>query len=383
VSLDPVTIPDLYPAAPNGSAARRSWPARRASRNGLRLAIAAPYVALAFKAHAGGFSDDANATLRAHAGTIHWGSSDLSFLGKLYPPLPTGVAALLPSTIALAVLGALGAGVIIEALGARLRDRGMSWPALLALLFTFGASPAFALTATTDLRAFMALTFLALALEGFLRFAFAGHTHGGFQAGLAIGLAALCDPTAIVCAFGFALAAPLVARARFRHEQAAGRATAAVLLFPTVAGLLGWTFLCRRFDGTAFGWLHDAAPDLGFGHGVLTQLGDVTRALGRPLLFSPVFMLAVLLLVLRRRYLMAIGTAMPLGCVWLAGFVGMQFKPLWTPVLLGIVGVVALPRRPGRTMTTIIVLVAGTGLALKWSLVSSSAVLAWQHALLH
>ncbi|MCW2539912.1 MAG: hypothetical protein JWN95_1637 [Frankiales bacterium] len=361
----------------------RSWPGSSAARNALRLAIAAPFVLLAFKAHAGGFNDHTNASLRQHARAIHWGSSDLSFLGQLYPPLPTGVAGLLPSTFALAVLGALGAGVIIEALGARLRARGMSWPALLALLISFGASPSFALTATTDLRAFMALTFLALALEGFLRFAFAGQTHGGFQAGLAIGFAALCDPIAIVCAFGFALAAPLIARTRFRDEKAAGRATAGVLLFPTVAGVLGWTFLCWRFNGSAIGWLHDAAPELGFGHGVLTQMDTATRALGRPLLFSPVFVLALLLLVYRRRYLMAIGTALPLGCVWVAGWVGMQFHPQWTSVLLGVVGVVALPRRPGRTMTALIVLVAGTGLLLKWTLASSPLVLAWQHALLH
>ena len=209
-----------------------------------------------------------------------------------------------------------------------------------------GASPSFALTATTNLAAFMALLFLALALDGFLRFVFLGQTHGGFQAGLTIGIAGLCDPTAVIFAIGFAAAAPLIARSRYRGQRHAGRATAAVLLFPTLAGIAGWIFLCWRFTGSPLGWLRTAAPGLWSDGGSFHALSTALTQSFKPVLLTPIFVLAVVLLLVARRPLQAAGICLPLVAVILAKWVGLSFSGLSIAVVVGIVGVVSLPAAP-------------------------------------
>jgi hypothetical protein len=298
----------------------------------------------------------------------------------VYPPLPTAVASLLPNAMALGILGALAAGGMVEAIAARLATHGYSLPAVLTLLVAFGGSPSFAFTATTDLAAFMALTFLVLSLDGFMRFVFRGQTHGGFQAGLAIGAAGLCTPAAVVCAVGFAAAAPLVARHRYRGERAAS-ATAAVLLFPTVAGVLSWIFLCWRFTGSPFGWLREAAPMLWSGAGSVHQLRAALSGVGLPLLMTPIFITAVVILIARRRLVAAMGIFLPMACVVVALWIGLPFPRTSVAVVLGVVGLVSLPSRPPKRLLAIIVAVAVAGVAAKWGYAASGTVRAWEHAL--
>ena len=354
------------------------WPITLRWRNSLRLLFALPYVAIAIRAHQRGFLDGANAALDHSAGQIRWGSANLSFIGHITPPLPIALAGLLPGSLGLALVGALAAGVVLEAIGARLAERYLPLPVAALVLIGFGGSPSFAFTATTDLRSFMALTFLALAIDGFLRFALKAETHGGFQAGLALGLASLCDPVAIVCAIGFAAAAPLIARSRFRGEPAVGRATAAVLLFPTVAGCIGWSFLCWRFSGNGLDWLHLEAPTLGFHNGPWYQLSHAVTGLERPVLLTPIYLLALVILIARRHPAIAAGITLPLACAVIAQTIGLQFSGLWLAVLLGVVGAMSLPRRPGPWLVTAIVAAALAGPALKWALVTNPALLHWQ-----
>jgi hypothetical protein len=291
------------------------------------------------------------------------------------------VAALLPNAMALGILGGLAAGGILEALAARLAAQGNSIPVVLVLVAAFGGSPSFALTATTDLAVFMGLTCLVLSLDGFMRFVFQGQTHGGFQAGLAIGVAGLCTPAAVICALGFAVAAPLVARTRYRGERAA-RATAAVLLFPTVAGVLGWIFLCWRFTGSPLGWLRNAAPVLWHGAGSGPQVGLALESIGLPLLLTPVFVTALVLLVARRRIVPAMGICLPMVCMLIAISVGLPFAASSVAVVLGVVGLVSLPSRPSKRLAVIIVVIGLLGLAAKWGYPASAGLAEWEHAVL-
>jgi hypothetical protein len=361
---------------------RSSWPASPIWRNALRLFCAVPFLLIALRASTGGYLDQSNRALIKQGDLIHWGSNDLSFVNHVYPPIPAVIAAIIPSSVGLAIAGSLAAGVLVEALGYRLGSSRMPLPLVLLLIATFACSPSFALAATSDLRSFLALTLLAISLEGFIRFAFRGQTHGGFQAGLALGLAALCEPASVVCALGFAAAAPLIAQARFRGQRHAGRATAAVLLFPTVAGLLGWTFLCWRFGNSPLGWLHHFAPGLGFGHGTWTQLVTAARGVSRAMIFTPVYLLAILIMIARGRYLPALGTLFPAGCVLIAVWVGLPVSPLWVAAVFGIIGLISLPRWPSTTMSWIIAATAIGGLVLKWSLSTNATVIHWQNIVL-
>lgn len=374
-----LTAPPLPTPNVSSRPRRSGWPASGWLRALIALGLAAPYVALAVRAYGGGYTDSANAALSRQSNLIHWGSSDLSFVGHVYPPLPTAVASLLPNAMALGILGALAAGGILEALASRLAAQGHSLPVVVVLVTAFGGSPSFALTATTDLAVFMGLTFLVLSLDGFMRFVFQGQTHGGFQAGLAIGVAGLCTPAAVICALGFAVAGPLVARTRYRGERAA-RATAAVLLFPTVAGILGWIFLCWRFTGSPLGWLRNAAPVLWHGAGSLHQLHVALSATGLPLLLTPIFATAIVALIARRRLVAALGICLPLVCVVLAMWIGLPFAASSVAVVLGVVGLVSLPSRPSKRLAIIIVAIALAGLAAKWGYPPSARLTEWEHA---
>ena len=368
-------------SAPNTTARSSTWPSRGRVRALIALALSTPYIALAITAYGRGFADSANTVLDRRSHLIHWGSSDLSFVGHVYPPLPTAIASLLPNAMALGIVGAIAAGGMLEAIGHRLGARGYPVWATMILLAALGASPSFALTATTDLASFMALMFLALALDGFMRFVFMGQTHGGFQAGLAIGIAGLCDPTAVIFAVGFALAAPLIAHQRYRAERHAGRATAAVLLFPTIAGIASWIFLCWRFTSSPLGWLRAIAPALWGDGGTVGALSTALSQSTKPLLLTPMFVLAVVLLAGRRRLLPALGICLPLVCIVVAKWIGLVFSGLSIAVVLGIVGIVSLPARPGRRVLVVIVSVAALGIAAKWAYPPTPAVRAWEHAL--
>jgi hypothetical protein len=260
---------------------------------------------------------------------------------------------------------------------------GIAWPIVALLLVTLGASPSFALTATTNIQSFMALLLLATALDGFVRFTLRGHTHGGFQAGLAIGLASLCAPAASVCAAGFAAAAPLLVGDRFRGARAAGRATAAVLLFPTVAALAGWTFVTWRFSGDAMGWLHAAAPAVGFRGGTGASMSSALRHLLRPLAMTPIYPAALLLLLLRRQGVAAVAVLLPPLTVLVSLWIGLPFPGLSIAVLLGVVGLAAMPARPTRFELTFMSAVGVSGLVLKWVLASGPALTAWEYAVRH
>jgi hypothetical protein len=374
------TAPPPLTSSSTRSGNRSAWPTDWRWRGLIALAFSLPYIVIAVRVYGEGYRDAANTALHQQSALIHWGSSDLSFVAHVYPPLPTAVAALLPNAMSLGIVGALAAGGMLQAVTARLANHGYPVPIALLLAATLGGSPSFAFTATTDLASFMGLAFLVFSLDGYLRFVFRGQTHGGFQAGLAIGAAGLCIPAATICALGFAGAAPLLARHRYRGQQA-GRATASVLLFPTVAGVLGWIFLCWRFAGSPLGWLRQVAPEMWNGAGSLDHLHAALTTVGPPLLLTPVFVAAVVLLALRRRALQALGICLPLACIIVALWLGLPFPSASVAIVLGVVGLLSLPVRPSRRLLVIIVLIALAGLAAKWAYPASAALQGWEHAL--
>jgi hypothetical protein len=374
--LIPPPQPELASTRAGTVPAATRWPVESAARWVLRLVFAVPYVVLAVLAYSHEFADSSNANLVERGNAIDWGSANLSFISQIYPPLPTVVAALVPSALALGMIGALGAGTILEVVGCRLARRGYPLWAILILVAALGASPGFALTATSDLASLMTLTLLALALDSFVRFAFRGFTHAGFLAGLAVGLAALCSPVAVLCAIGFAIAAPLIASHRFRDQPSAGNASAAVLLFPTFAGLAGWTFICWRFRDDPLVWLRTSAPGIWDRQDVVSNLEHTLL----PVMLAPIFVLAVVLLIVRGHMLSAIGICIPLLAVSAAVYLGLPFAPAATAVILGVIGLVSLPARPGRGLLAVILVVALCGLAAKWAYPASAVLNGWEHA---
>lgn len=374
------TIPRPSPPSSTDDVKQLSAPAIRWL---LRLGYAAPLCAAAAIGSAHGYRDGANTALIRQAHDISWGSNDLSFVRHVYPVIPTALARLVPHLAGLALLGAIAGGVLLEAVHHRARSTGLHPLAATALVLLLALTPGLAFTATTDLAAFLAIALIATALDGFYRFIHDGHTHGGFIAGLALGLAGLCDPAAIIVAVAFALAAPLIAAHRYAGRHAAGRATAAVLLFPTLAGLSGWTYLCWRYSGSPLAWLHTSAPGL-FHLGSITEISHrAWQTTEQPLLLTPVLFAVVAITALRARPVAALGLLIPALAVVLAAGLGLGLPPGATAALLGVFAIGSLPAAMSRHLTVGLLTVAAAGLILKWIYASSPALTVWEHTVTH
>ncbi|WP_040494302.1 hypothetical protein [Ilumatobacter nonamiensis] len=345
---------------------RPRWPSTRGRRWLLRLALGVPFVILALVADARGIVSLSNEQLEVAGKTIDWGDDRFDFLGNVYPPIPTAVAALLPGgALWSGLVGALAAGVVLQVLAERLRIRDVAPLALTLLVASVGATPAFAYLSTQDLAGFLGMALFALALAGLLRFAVDGDTEGGFQCGLALGVAAMCDPATVVYATFFATAAPLVAWRRYRGQPGAISATFAVVVFPAAAAMLGWAFLEWQFTGEIFASVRAQDDFLAFPDGVfgtlLLEFVDVIRRVA----ITPVFVITAILIA-RRRPIALGGPLMALLSLTVAQWLGFNLGTGQTLVIIASIGVMTVPERPSRNVTILLACASVVQIALSW-----------------
>lgn len=328
----------------------------------LRLALSVPYLLLAALTSARGVTSGANRYLEESGALIRWGSRDFgSFIGELYPPIPTAIASILPGGVAtLAYVGALAAGGILHVAWERLQQ--LDTPAWLqaVLLVCFGAAPAFGYLATEDLARFVGLGLFAVAAGAFIRFVAAGDTEAGFLCGLTLGVAIVCDPVALVYAACLGAAAP-AAGMRYGGTRDSAGAAVLVITFPAVGALAGWTFLQWRFTGSPFGWLVDSPGVLDFPDGVWGELVNSVGNTGLALALSPLFVLTQVL-VIRRRPEMLLVALLPLVGLTVSLWLGLRVAGGHAQVLLGLVALVSVPRSPSRRVATSVAVAAVAGL---------------------
>ncbi len=354
------------------------WPAGWRQRWSLRLALALPFVAVALVEALRGVPSPANEALTAvphHPGEFGW-------LVGAYPPLPRAVAVMTGNPAALGCLGALLAGVAVQLAVERLRLRSWGMPQAAVLVAGTAATPLFAYVAVTQFSAFLSLLFLSLGLTGLLDFAYNHSTRSGSVAGLSFGLASLCGLGAVAFALTGALAAVLIGRATEGSEPALRRATVALLAFPTLAALAGWTFLEWRFTGRAGASYFNSAPSFGHlaggpGAAFVSALGSA----GLDLLLTPLLVVAALV-VGRRRPFSAVAALLPVATVVLLLWVGVPFGRPETLVLLELVALSTLPERPRRAEWGLFAAAATAQLAAVLAYAATSpAVTGWLHAL--
>jgi hypothetical protein len=180
---------------------------------------------------------------------VQWGDTGLGWATDVYPPLSTAVAALVrgDDTAMRVVAGAVVALVIVQLVRSAVgRSTRRTTAVALASAAVLGAPMLAAVR--DDLQSVLLVALLALALGGVARFARDGSIHGGFQAGLSLGVAVMVDPSAWVHA---ALLAALAIAAR-PHAVAAEphrrRAVALVVLFPAAAAATFWVYVALWFD---------------------------------------------------------------------------------------------------------------------------------------
>jgi hypothetical protein len=317
-----------------------------------------PFIPTALKAS----SQTPNALLIAQSRAISFGTSDLRFVGRIDAPLPaliTGLGPAVPQWPAL--IGALVTGAVLAALAMRLTGRGFSLPLVALLITSAAATPGLARAATTDLSRTLAIALLILALEGFRRLTFLGQAVGGLHAGIAIAAAVMCDPVALYFAAGFAAAAPLVAHHICRDQAYVRRATTAVLLFPSAAALLSWSFLNWRFAAAPFGYVRPLVAGLLSTPPVTLWTASLSLAV-HTLPEAPLYLLGISLLVVRRPRA-ALAATLPLLAVITACATGALSSSTDAALILAAAGIAALPARPALPTRTIIGVIAAAKIA--------------------
>ncbi|MCU1418030.1 MAG: hypothetical protein JWP32_2204 [Schumannella sp.] len=220
----------------------------------LRLVLALPYLIPVFVTAGRADSvDTPNQQLLDHIASIDWGRADIAWVGDIYPPLSTLLAAVVPGgRFGLGIIGALVAGVFLQKMVEIMVQRRFSPWLTTILILALAANPLFAYTATENLPAFLGLAFFGLGIADIVRFVAWGNTQSGFRAGMYLMLATLCDLTGLVYVLTSAVAAPFLRLGR--NEQPGARAAnVLVILYPTLAALASLIALNTIFTGNPIG----------------------------------------------------------------------------------------------------------------------------------
>jgi hypothetical protein len=315
------------------------------------LVGAVPFVALADLANATTGPSVANDLLHRQAASLHWASGQLGWVAHAYPPVTVAVARLLPGGgQGLAIAGGLCTGILIQLTIERLMLRTVSVLSAVLLTAAVALAPAFWFVATQDFSAFLTLILLSVALTGLLDFTYNRSTESGFIAGIGFGLATMCDLAALPFAVAGALATLFVApQAKAVREIARRRAAATVVLFPSAAALVGWAFLQWRFSGSWTRSFSSTDPGLfRFSGGLWFSLARAASSVGHDLVFTPVLVIAAVVLY-SRRPASALACLAFVGCAIVDLWVGAPLSAPTLVVLLGVLALVLLPARLTRS----------------------------------
>jgi hypothetical protein len=344
-----------------------------------------PLIALVAWADRGGFTSRNLAYLEHRASLVATGPG-LRSLQYAYPQLPVLLAWFLPGgVLVLAIVTCLFSGTVLAVLARRATL--MRLPVLLPLAFL----PAMWYSASELLPEVVALTFLAVALQGFIHFAADGDIHSGFAAGLALAVAYAADPGALLFAVVMCLFVPVIGAVRQRGEPAqASIAVVAVIAFPCVAAVAVWSFLLWKFTGNWPGSLAYApnAHVLAFPDGVLGGLWNAVTAALTDLAHSVMYIgVAALVTIRRRAPAYGLGLLLPVLVLILALWLGFDYSPVTAYFMFTLLAVTVITRNPTMDdprlrWVLLVAAIAQLALALVWPPTAVGFEL-WRHDLIH
>jgi hypothetical protein len=352
----------------------------------LRLVFAVPYLVVAWAASQSSANArlvTPNQELLAHIARIDWNRADVTWIGDIFPPLSTLLAAAIPGReMGLAVAGALVAGVflqkILEIMVQRRFRAGMTTILMLAL----AANPLFAYTVTENFAAFLGLAFFGLGIADIVRFVAWGNTQSGFRAGLFLMLATLSDLSGMLYVLTAAAAAPFLRLGR-RHQQGARGANVLVIVFPTLAAIGAIAILNLIFTGRPLG---------STGHGVIA--GAAERFASLPHLFeqptgwfliAPVLSAWLIALIVRRPGSILVSTLVFFAIL---GAFGIGLIPAGsagnTFILMTLMAIALIPMRRALITVVLMDIVAVLQIAIAWGAAfNRDIVLQWMDTLVH
>lgn len=342
-------------------------PARPWRRVGAYLLLALPLIGLAVWAYNRGYTYPGLTLLEHRANLIKAGGADLGGLRFGYPPLPTLLLLALPSNpLAPSIVTCLASALLLLYVITRLRRR-TSVITTIVLVLPIVAVPVMWFASTEYFAPVGALAFLAIALDGFIRFAAYGETDGGFVAGIALVLSLCCDPGALMYGLVMCAFAPLIAHSRYQGARSIG-AIAAVLFFPIMIGGLGWLYVVWKFSGAFPGSLdyEVGAHILSFPGGVGHALWTSFRSVVTDLLHVPLYLAATALLGYRQRAAAA-GLLMPLVALVAALWLGFVYSSVDAYLLLTVLALITISDISSRRFEPWLAAVALAQLALAFA----------------
>jgi len=213
----------------------------------VRLLLAVPYALIAWVGSLNPLADTPNAQLIARVSGISWDRADASWIGEIYPPIPTLLAALAPDRLLLGIVGALVAGALLQRVLEIMIQRRFRLSTIIILMVALGANPLFAFTTTENVAAIIGLTLFGVGLADLVRFITWRNTSSGFRAGILFMCAVLADQSGLLYIATAAVTAPFLRLARV-GQRGARAANVLVIVYPAVAvlaslSLLNWFFL--------------------------------------------------------------------------------------------------------------------------------------------
>jgi len=352
----------------------------------LRLLFAVPYLIVAWAGSQSAVTArlyTPNHQLLVHIAHIDWNRADVTWIGDIFPPLSTLLAAVIPGgETGLAIAGALVAGVFLQKILEIMVQRNFRPGMTTIMMLALAANPLFAYTVTENFAAFLGLAFFGLGIADIVRFVAWGNTQSGFRAGLFLMLATLSDLSGILYVLTAAAAAPFLRLGR-RHQQGARGANVLVIVFPTLAAIgsiaiLNLIFLHRPLGSTGRALIAGTAD----------RFATIPHLFDHPsgwLLIAPVLSAWVVALIVRRPGSILVSTlvffailgAFVIGLIP-AGSAGNTF------ILMTLMAIALVPTR--KEMITIVLMdvVAVLQIAIAWgSAFNRAIVVEWMDTLLH
>lgn len=359
------------------------FPRTASARWVLRALFALPYMAISILTTVDAASvNTPNQQLLDHVATVAWDRADVAWIGEIYPPLSTLLAAILPGgRLGLGIAGALVAGVFLQKMLEIMVQRKFSpWLAGL-LLVALAGNPLFGYTVTENFAAFLGLAFFGLGISDIVRFVAWGNTQSGFRAGIYLMLAVLSDLSGLLYVLTAAAAAPFLSLGR-RHQRGARAANVLVIVYPTAAALGAILTLNLIFTGHLVGAVGRAAvvgADERF-----ASLGPLFTSPGGLLLVAPVLSAWVVALIVRRPGSILVSTlvfAAILGAFVLgllpSGSAGNTF------ILMTLMAIALVPTPKRRLLVSLMDTVAFVQIAIAWlTAFNRPIVVDWINALL-
>ena len=308
-----------------------------------------------------------NQQLLDRLATISWDRADQDWIGQIFPPLSTLLAAFASplGRIGLSLVGVVFVGFFLQKLLEIMVQRKFPLTVGVVLLVALAANPLFAYTATENLPALMGLTFFALGISDVARFVSWGSTQAGFRAGLMLMLAVLSDPSALLYVGASAGAAPFL-RLRREGQKGVRGANLLVITYPTVAALaaiigLNLIFL-RQLLADAESAVFVGADER------IAQLGDVYTSVNGWLVLASVGSAWLVSILVRRPAAIFISTLV-FAAINIAFVIGLlpQNSAGNTFILMTVMAAALIPRGRSTATNSALLVVALLQIVIAWA----------------